>query len=208
MFQKMASTFGTLGLILLGTTAFAETPFKLDLCGDARTKGWSYYCAPPVPVEEPAPEEQEPVVVIAAPPVETEPTEPVKGPATQAILAFRAQVDEIKYKAVLDPTPENVQAYMEIQKQLGAQAGKPCSAALFCFAANLIAVKELRVAVGVARQHAGHALGQARMACERSMLGPRKRKALPGFWQEQGSCGRGEDEGGNGQCLHGGNVEA
>jgi conjugal transfer pilus assembly protein TraF len=120
---KVACTFGTIGLILMGTSTLAETPFKLDLCGDARTKGWAYYCAPPVPVEEPAPEAQEPVVVIAAPPVEMEPTEPEKGPATQAILAFRAEVDEIKYRAVLDPTPENVQAYMEIQKQIGDQAG-------------------------------------------------------------------------------------
>lgn len=123
MFRKVACTFGTMGVILIGAPAVAETAFRLDLCGDARTKGWSYYCVPPVPVEEPAPEEQEPVVVIAAPPVEVEPSEPELGPATQAILAFRAQVDEIKYKAVLDPTPENVQAYMEIQKQIGDQAG-------------------------------------------------------------------------------------
>lgn len=122
MFQKAVCTFGTMGVISIGTTALAETPFKLDLCGDARTKGWSYYCAPPAPVEEPEVEEQEPVVVIG-PPVEMEPAEPEKGPATQAILAFRAEVDEIKYKAVLDPTPENVQAYMEIQKQIGDQAG-------------------------------------------------------------------------------------
>lgn len=121
--QKVACTFGTISLILMGTAALAETPFKLDLCGDARTKGWSYYCAPPVLAEEPEVEEQEPVVVISAPPVEAEPTQPEKGPATQAILAFRAEVDEIKYKAVLDPTPENVQAYMEIQKQIGDQAG-------------------------------------------------------------------------------------
>ena len=59
-----------------------------------------------------------------APPAEPpEAAEPQKGPATIAIEAFRAKVDEIKYRAVLDPTPENVQAYMEIQKQIGDQAG-------------------------------------------------------------------------------------
>ena len=120
--RKRTFTFTTLALICAGNAAVAETAFRLDLCGDARTKGWSYYCTPPVPVEEPVVEEQEPVDVIAAP-NEAEPSVPEVGPATQAILAFRAEVDEIKYKAVLDPTPENVQAYMEIQKQIGDQAG-------------------------------------------------------------------------------------
>jgi conjugal transfer pilus assembly protein TraF len=121
-FRKRTFIFTTLALICAGNSAVAETAFRLDLCGDARTKGWSYYCKPPVPVEEPVIEEQEPVVVIAAPNT-AEPSVSEVGPATQAILAFRAEVDEIKYKAVLDPTPENVQAYMEIQKQIGDQAG-------------------------------------------------------------------------------------
>lgn len=120
--RKRTFIFTILALICAGNGVVADAPFRLDLCGDARTKGWSYYCSPPVPIEEPEVQEQESVVVIV-PPTEVEPSKPEAGPATQAILAFRAEVDEIKYKAVLDPTPENVQAYMEIQKQIGDQAG-------------------------------------------------------------------------------------
>lgn len=93
---------------------------RLDLCNTNETKGWSFYCAEPEPQEEPEEEEPENVDLVVPQPV---PTEPQKGPATLAIEAYRAHVDEVKYRAVLDPTPENVLAYMDLQKELGDKAG-------------------------------------------------------------------------------------
>lgn len=108
----------------LPLAAFSETAFQLDLCADSRTSGWSFYCKPPVdePVEEEQ-EEPEPIVPAISPSVPPEVTEPKPGPSTVAILEFRAMVDDIKHRAVLDPTRENVLAYMEINKQIAEQAG-------------------------------------------------------------------------------------
>lgn len=107
--------------------ASADTAFQLDLCADSRTSGWSFYCKPPVEEtvqeEQPDPEPVVPVVVPPAPPATEDATEPKPGPATIAILEFRAMVDDIKHRAVLDPTRENVLAYMEINKQIAEQAG-------------------------------------------------------------------------------------
>ena len=41
---------------------------------------------------------------------------------TEQMAAFRAAETEAKYKAVLDPTPENILAYMQISKFMGQQA--------------------------------------------------------------------------------------
>jgi len=38
-------------------------------------------------------------------------------------MAFRAQLDELKHKAILNPTPENVQAYMRAQNDAVQMAG-------------------------------------------------------------------------------------
>lgn len=104
--------------------ANADGAFKLPLCEDDRARGWAFYCTPP----EPEPKRDETVPAeSAAPPEEAaspEPADPKAGPATQAMMEFRAMVDEVKYRAVLDPTPENVQAYMELNKQIADQAGR------------------------------------------------------------------------------------
>lgn len=112
--------------LALGSSAGAEEAFRLDLCTDARTSGWAFYCEPPAaeePVEEPEmpTEAPRPTAPVAVPP--GPPTEQVPGPATQAILAYRAMVDEAKYRAVLDPTRENVLAYMELNKDIADRAG-------------------------------------------------------------------------------------
>ena len=111
-----------------GVTApplWADTqPFRLELCADSRTRGWSFYCRPPVAEPEPEPIEPEP---LAAPAPVAQPampeSEPEQGPATREMMAFRALVDELRFRAVLDPTPENVQAFMEINKLMADRAG-------------------------------------------------------------------------------------
>ena len=106
-------------LTLPGPAAWADTePFRLDRCEEREMTGWSFYCRPPEP---PAEEEEPEPLPVAAPP----PAEPVQPelPATEEMMAFRAYVDELKYRAVLNPTEENVRAYIEVQKAMIDQAG-------------------------------------------------------------------------------------
>ena len=99
-------------LVVMGGGASAET-FRLDLCQDTRVTGWSFYCDPEVPEEE---EDTEKPVVTSTP-------QAAPKTATERMMEYRAMVDEAKYAAVLDPTPENVQNYMQVQKELGDRAG-------------------------------------------------------------------------------------
>ena len=109
------------------SAVISDTAFQLDLCADSRTAGWSFYCKPPQPdpVDKPEPEPAPlpPILAVAPPPAPEEKSEPKPGPSTIAILEFRAMVDDIKHRAVLNPTRENVLAYMEINKQIAEQAG-------------------------------------------------------------------------------------
>lgn len=101
-------------VVLAIASQVSAKPMRLDLCTDDRTKGWSFYCDPSV-VEETEIEEQipdpEPVVV-----------EKPKT-ATEQIMEFRAHVDEVKHRAVLNPTEENVLAYMELNAEIARKAG-------------------------------------------------------------------------------------
>lgn len=92
-------------------------------CNGEEVDGWHFYCDPE-PVKEPE---------LAPPPPEPEPKaeettkdpeEPKELTATEEIEAFRAYADELKHRAILDPTPENVQAYMEVNKQMSQQAAR------------------------------------------------------------------------------------
>ena len=92
-------------------------------CDDRVQTGWNFYCDPPE--EEPEPEQPAPAPKPEAKPEEA-PAEETEKPKsyTEQIEEFRKELDEIKYRAVLEPTPENVQAYMEAQKNMSAMAAK------------------------------------------------------------------------------------
>lgn len=110
------SALALIGLSLAGMAR--SEGFSLDMCETPSTKGWSFYCSEPVPDEEEVPDEPVPQV---------QPETPIKEasefPATEAMMAFRAHADELKYRAVLNPTPENVLAYMEVNKEIADRAG-------------------------------------------------------------------------------------
>lgn len=114
-------------LILVPNLAMPEAdPFRLDMCEDSRMTGWSFYCREPEPEPEQQPEpepqnEVEPGPLVREAPAAAE--EESDLPATDAMMAFRAYVDELKYRAVLDPTEENVRAYIEVQQAMIDQAG-------------------------------------------------------------------------------------
>lgn len=79
----------------------------LGNCGDTIRAGYHFYCDPEdiEPEDEPA--------TITPVPQKPEPTEAKT--ATEEMMAFRAQLDDLKYEAVLRPTPENLEAYMTAQ---------------------------------------------------------------------------------------------
>lgn len=84
---------------------------NIGWCRDDITIGWNFYCDPePEEVEEE--EEQTPPPTAPPPP----PT------ATEEILEYRAALDELKYRAVLNPTEENVQIYMFAQQAMVGKA--------------------------------------------------------------------------------------
>lgn len=82
-------------------------------CNGEEVDGWHFYCDP-APAAEPEPE----------PDAQEEPEELKTLTATEEIEAFREYADELKHRAILDPTPENVQAYMEVNKQMAQQAAR------------------------------------------------------------------------------------
>lgn len=109
-------------VVLLGLWGASASAYQADEmhCEEERTSGWFFYCDPEVIEEETEGErEAEPdVVAIPEPTPEPLPFETAK----QQIEAFRAEVDELKFRAVLDPTYENVRAYMEMNKVMATMA--------------------------------------------------------------------------------------
>lgn len=86
-------------------------------CQDGIRTGWNFYCDPPSAAAE---DEAVQSPAISGPPAQEEPP---KAPSyTEQIETFRKELDEIKYRAVLDPTPENLQAYMEAQQNMTRMA--------------------------------------------------------------------------------------
>ena len=111
-------------LMAFPASSFAQgEPFRITKCETRETTGWNFYCRDPEPEETelppPPPPMPEPVIQ-PQPDPEPEPQEPT---ATEQMMAFRAHVDELKHRAILDPTPENVLAYMEVNKQIAQRAG-------------------------------------------------------------------------------------
>lgn len=113
-----------LALGLVGTLMATTSQARLLCDGDA-IDGWHFYCDP-----EPEPELQEqtppPPAPAPAPEQLTEEDEPEERPltATEQIAAFREMAEEAKNKAILEPTVENVIAYMEINRQMAQMAGR------------------------------------------------------------------------------------
>ena len=71
--------------------------------GEAPSLGWHFYCdREEERDEEPAPERSA--------------TPPVSGSATARIAAMRERLEEARAKAILDPSPEKVAAYLALQR--------------------------------------------------------------------------------------------
>ena len=117
--MKRAGIMGVFAFVGLSLARITQAEgFTLDMCDSPATKGWAFYCSEPAPNEEEELEDAAPQML-----PETPIKEAPEFQATEAMMAFRAHADELKYRAVLDPTPENVLAYMEVNKEIADRAG-------------------------------------------------------------------------------------
>lgn len=103
-----------LGLAAMPLPAVARDGAALGYCQDRITTGWNFYCDPEKPEPEEPPAEAKP----APPP----PAVPAPRSYTEQIEDYRKELDEKKNRAILEPTPENVQSYMEAQQQMSRMA--------------------------------------------------------------------------------------
>lgn len=111
-----------MALVFVGSAALipsarAEDGHAFGFCADSIQVGWNFYCDPARKPKPPAPK--------------TEPRNPeaprpevASFPATEAIEKARKELDELKNRAILEPTPENLSAYMFAQKAMVDQAGR------------------------------------------------------------------------------------
>ncbi|MFC3058401.1 conjugal transfer protein TraF [Paenirhodobacter populi] len=103
---------------LVAAPAWARDDLPQGYCRDGIRAGWNFYCDPP-PQEV---DEQAQRAAAPAPSSSPVPETPRELSYTEQIEQFRREMDELKYRAVLDPTPENVQAYMAAQQDMGRMA--------------------------------------------------------------------------------------
>lgn len=87
-----------------------------------KAKGWYWYEKTPPPPPEPEPIEPpkppEPIVIIQAPPTPEKPPEVAspEGPPALSSAWLKANLENYLFKAMDDPTPENVTAYLYLHR--------------------------------------------------------------------------------------------
>ena len=113
-------------LLILFTALPAEARQQAEWCERRTDLGWHFYCDPP---EEPEPEIPAPAPEL--PPLAT-PPKPIKPPqvtvtpdqssSVARIEAMRAELEEARATAILDPSQENVVHYMYLQQEMVTKA--------------------------------------------------------------------------------------
>ena len=118
--SRAAATALFVGVVLIAIPAAAENGKAFGFCQDGVQIGWNFYCDPSKrPAAKPKAPKAQPEAATAP---ATESTDPY--PATTAIETARKELDEIRNRAILDPTPKNLSAYMFAQKAMVDQAGR------------------------------------------------------------------------------------
>ena len=111
--KHAVAAMGVWALLALPGAAAAAAEWR-SWCGEAGAEpspgsqpslGWHFYCDRPEP-EPPA-----------EPPVAPPSPEAAPGTATERIEAMRRELEEARATAILDPTTENVAAYLRLQRE-------------------------------------------------------------------------------------------
>ena len=115
--NRLSIIFILAGLLFLFITLSSlgwarEWSPRCDRVSEAPQLGWHFYCDP-AEVEEPLEKEQ---VIVAVPSAEPSTT------ATERLAQVRAELDEARALAVLEPSYENVENYMRMQSKTLTQA--------------------------------------------------------------------------------------
>lgn len=126
-------------LALAGWVVLAWLPGQAGLAADAASEesaapppapyyqtgaqGWFWYEQPPVQPKKPQPKPVVPTAVAVPPPVQVKPAEDPSDPLVQ-MKQVQEAIERAQARAVLDPTPANVQAFMVANAQAQAQAAR------------------------------------------------------------------------------------
>mgnify|MGYP002376969454 CR=1 FL=1 len=84
-------------------------------------QGWFWYAQPPANPDKPEPPEEQPAAVMSVSPAK--PAEDTNDPLVQ-MKQVQEAIERAQARAVLDPTPANVQAFMVVNAQAQAQAAR------------------------------------------------------------------------------------
>ncbi|WP_372574730.1 conjugal transfer protein TraF [Ruegeria jejuensis] len=103
-------------------TLFGQGAEARLFCNGDEVTGWHFYCDPE-PEEDPEPQPEPEPETTQAPEPAPEP-DPKPLTATEQIEAYRKHANELKHRAILEPTPENLQAYMRVNREMVVMAQK------------------------------------------------------------------------------------
>ena len=111
--NRLPRALALLAALVPAATSATEAPLGRRFLGRG-ADGWFWYEAlpePPPPAKKPEP----PKVEAAPPPAPAAPAAP-PGPAPLSTAWFRLELDRFRDRAIDEPTPENVRAYLYLQK--------------------------------------------------------------------------------------------
>lgn len=111
--KLMLSLFALLFVAYVGSaTADTTSVEKRQGFYERKAEGWFWYETEPEPVEEKAEKKQPPAPQTS----ESKPSEEKEGPAPFSTAWVREKMVSLKETAIEDPTPENIRAYLYMQK--------------------------------------------------------------------------------------------
>jgi conjugal transfer pilus assembly protein TraF len=111
----LACALATLLMLALLDPLAAREPRRFV---DGAAEGWFWYADPPPPAQEPEPEtpEEAPPAVASAAAPDAAPAASAPGPAPLSVEWLQVHLDRYKNRAIDDPTPDNVRAYLLLQR--------------------------------------------------------------------------------------------
>lgn len=107
----LACALATLLMLALLDPLAAREPRRFV---DGAAEGWFWYADPPPPTSEPEPETPVEAPAAAEPPAAPDTSSP--GPAPLSVEWLQVHLDRYKNRAIDDPTPDNVRAYLLLQR--------------------------------------------------------------------------------------------
>jgi conjugal transfer pilus assembly protein TraF len=109
----LACALATLLMLALLDPLAAREPRRFV---DGAAEGWFWYADPPVPAPEPETPVEAPVGVSTGAAPDAAPAASAPSPAPLSVEWLQVNLDRYKNRAIDDPTPDNVRAYLLLQR--------------------------------------------------------------------------------------------